>query len=74
MKIYFIPKTTKIGIIFVFFRRQNGNNMEYIKVSEEAADAFDDYAKTGSAEAMTISVGEAVVARLREILSSLQMT
>ena len=36
-------------------------------------DAFDDYAKTGSAEAMTILVGEAVVARLREILSSLQM-
>ena len=37
-------------------------------------DAFDDYAKTGSSEAMTILVGEAVVARLREILSSLQMT
>ncbi|MBR0076861.1 MAG: Fic family protein [Bacteroidales bacterium] len=37
-------------------------------------DAFDDYATTGSAEAMTILVGEAVVARLREILSSLQMT
>ena len=36
-------------------------------------DAFDDYAKTGSTEAMTILVGEAVVARLREILSSLQM-
>lgn len=36
-------------------------------------DAFDEYAKTGSAEAMTILVGEAVVARLREILSSLQM-
>ena len=36
-------------------------------------DAFDDYAKTGSAEAMTILVGEAVVERLREILSSLQM-
>ena len=36
-------------------------------------DAFDDYAKTGSSEAMTILVGEAVVARLREILSSLQM-
>ena len=35
-------------------------------------DAFDDYAKTGSAEAMTILVGEAIVARLREILSSLQ--
>ena len=37
-------------------------------------DAFDDYAKTGSSEAMTLLVGEAVVARLREILSSLQMT
>ena len=37
-------------------------------------DAFDDYAKTGSAEAMTILVGEAIVARIREILSSLQMT
>ena len=36
-------------------------------------DAFDDYAKTGSSEAMTILVGEAVVARFREILSSLQM-
>ena len=36
-------------------------------------DAFDDYAKTGSAEAMTILVGEAIVARIREILSSLQM-
>ena len=36
-------------------------------------DAFDDYAQTGSSEAMTILVGEAVVARLREILSSLQM-
>ena len=47
--------------------------MKYIKVSEAAADAFDDYAKTGSAEAMTILVGEAVVERLREILSSLQM-
>ena len=37
-------------------------------------DAFDDYAKTGSAEAMTILVGEAIVARIREILSSLHMT
>ena len=33
-------------------------------------DAFDDFAKTGSTEAMTTLVGEAVVARLKEILAA----
>ena len=31
-------------------------------------DAFDEYAKSGSSEAMTVLVGEAVVSRLREML------
>lgn len=33
-------------------------------------DAFDEFAKTGSTEAMTTLVGEAVVARLKEILAA----
>lgn len=35
-------------------------------------DAFDDYAKTGSADSMVRLVGEAVVSRLREMLDSIK--
>ena len=35
-------------------------------------DAFDDYAKTGSADSMTKLVGEAVVSRLREMLDTIK--
>ena len=34
-------------------------------------DAFDEYARTGSADAMIKLVGEAVVSRLREMLDAL---
>lgn len=36
-------------------------------------DAFDEYAKSGSSEAMTVLVGEAVVARLREMLGAIKV-
>ncbi len=36
-------------------------------------DAFDEYAKSGSSEAMTVLVGEAVVARLREMLGTIKV-
>ena len=35
-------------------------------------DAFDEYAKNGSSEAMTVLVGEAVVSRLREMLDAIK--
>lgn len=35
-------------------------------------DAFDEYAKNGSSEAMTVLVGEAVVSRLREMLDTIK--
>ena len=35
-------------------------------------DAFDDYAKTGSADSMIKLVGEAVVSRLREMLDTIK--
>ena len=35
-------------------------------------DAFDEYAKTGSADSMIKLVGEAVVSRLREILDTIK--
>jgi len=35
-------------------------------------DAFDEYEKNGSAEAMTILIGEAVVSRLREMLDAIK--
>ena len=35
-------------------------------------DAFDEFAKNGSSEAMTVLVGEAVVSRLREMLDAIK--